>query len=87
MTRREQNLVDILAAIVRLHRDGDQAKLAEGMKLVEAVAMFPSPVHCEGAALDLAKLSPPPPSDRPGIFNGGVFFTPGREPVTPKAKP
>ena len=85
MTRREQNLVDILAALVRLHRDGDTAKLAEGVKLVEAVAMFPSPVHCEGAALDLAKLSPPPPpSDRPGIFKGGVFLTPR---TAPKKEP
>lgn len=80
MTRREQHLVDILSALVRLHRSGDAAKFDEGMKLVEAVAMYPSPVHCEGAALDLGKLSPPP-SDKPGIFKGGVLFTPGREPT------
>ena len=85
MTRREQNLVDILAALVRLHRDVDPAKLTEAMKLVEVVAMVPSPVHCEGVALDIAKLSPPPPpSDRPGIFQGGVFLTPR---TTPKKEP
>lgn len=83
MTRREQNLYSILATLFRLHRDGNHEGLAAGMKLAEVVLINPSPVQCEGVALDITKLSPPP---KPAMFAGGVFFTPGREPVTPKAK-
>lgn len=69
MTRREENLVEIIAALVRVHADGNRETIAAAMKTVEAIPIHPSPVHCEGVALDLLKLSPRPPSNTPAPIN------------------
>lgn len=73
MTRREENLLKVLAALFRLHRDGKSEDLGKAMRQVEVVLLNPSGIQCEGVALDLLKLSPEP-ERRPGIFSGGVFL-------------
>lgn len=60
MTRREENLVEIIGALVRLHADGKHESLTAAMKTAAVVLLNPSPVQCEGVALDLLKLSPVP---------------------------
>jgi hypothetical protein len=65
VTRREENLVEILGAVFRIHAEGKHETLAYAMKSVEVLLLHPSPVHCEGVALDLLKLSPRPPSNTP----------------------
>ena len=72
MTRREESLVDIIGALFRLHRDGKAAELAEAMRSVEVILLNPSPVQCEGVALDLLKISPKP--ETAGFFSGLVYM-------------
>lgn len=74
MTRREENLVEIVGALFRLRAAGKHETLAVAMKTAEVVLLNPSPVQCEGVALDLLKLSPRPPTPA-GRFKGGVFLT------------
>lgn len=79
MTRREENLVEIIGALFRLHADGKHETLAAAMKTAEVLLLNPSPIQCEGVALDLLKLSPRPTSQWPPdvhVVDGITFVKP-----------